>query len=436
VGLKVCFVSSYPPNRARLSEYAENLITELAKRQDIEKIFVLADKAEDTQLSTQNPKVEVMRVWSADKPLSIFRILYYAKKLRPDVLHFNVHFQSYGKKRLANFVGFMLVPLSRLLGLKTVVLLHNLGEKVDLRKVNMRPSFVNRAGIQVATKMLLSAQTTVVPVQSYAEFIKGKYHKRNVCYIPHGTAAYNDPGALHKEKRILMFGHMGPSKGLPVILNAFRQISQDYPNIALVVAGNSHPNYPHYLNEFKKTAPPNTRFLGYVPEQKLQGVFESADVVVLPYRTATGTSGVFHMACGYGKPVVASDLPEIRELVSLGASALLVPSGDSDALKNALLEALFNEEVASKMSLRNLFFAKKESWSTVAKAYTDLYLTLNNLKPVPQTVEAPKEEMFVAIPNAPQPIYEQPHKPKTRDLPTSETLPPPLFKGAKQEFNL
>jgi glycosyltransferase involved in cell wall biosynthesis len=419
LGLKVCFVSSYPPNRARLSEYAENLVAELAKRPDVEKIFVLADKAKDTQTALKNPKIEVIRAWNVDKPLSIFRILYYAKKLRPDVLHFNVHFQSYGKKRLANFVGFMLVPLSRLLGLKTVVLLHNLGEKVDLRKVNMNPSFVNRAGIQVATKMLLSAQTTVVPVQSYATFITAQHHKTNVKYIPHGTTAYSDSGTMHREKRILMFGHMGPSKGLPIVIEAFRKISQEHRNTALIVAGNSHPNYPHYLDNFKKTAPANTRFIGYVPEQKLLTVFESADVVVLPYLTATGTSGVFHMACGYGKPVVASDLPEIRELVSLGASALLVPSGDADALKNALLEALFNEELSSKMSLRNLFFAKKENWSTVAKAYTDLYFTINNLKPAAQPAEEPKEEMFVAIPNEPHPIYEQPHKQKNRDLPVS-----------------
>ena len=419
MGLKVCFVSSYPPNRARLSEYAENLVTELAKQPNIEKIIVLADKAQDAQPALKNPKIEVIRAWTVDKPLSIFRILYYAKKFRPDVLHFNVHFQSYGKKRLANFVGFLLVPLSRLLGLKTVVLLHNLGEKVDLRKVNMNPSFVNRAGIQVATKMLLSAQTTVVPVQSYKRFITTQHHKTNVKYIPHGTTAYSDPGTMHKEKRILMFGHMGPSKGLPIVIEAFRKISQEHRNTALIVAGNSHPNYPAYLDSFKKTAPVNTRFLGYVPEQKLSTVFESADVVVLPYLTATGTSGVFHMACGYGKPVVASDLPEIRELVNLGASALLVPSGDADALKKALLEALFNEEIASKMSLHNLFFAKKENWNTVAKAYTDIYITLNNLKPAAQPIEEPKEEMFVAIPNTPHPIYEQPHKQITRDLPTS-----------------
>lgn len=411
--MKVCFVSSYPPNRARLSEYAESLVAELANRPDIEKVYVLADKAGNTDAVSRNPKIEVIRAWSADKPLSIFRILYYAKKLKPDILHFNVHFQSYGKKRLANFAGFLLVPLSRLLGLKTVVLLHNLGEKVDLRKVNMKPTFVNRAGIQVATKMLLSAQTTVVPVQSYAQFIRTQHHKTNVKYIPHGTVTYSDPEVVHKEKRILMFGHMGPSKGLPVMLNAFRQISQDYQNIALIVAGNSHPNYPRYLDTLRKTAPSNTRFLGYIPEERLAELFESSDVVVLPYLTATGTSGVFHMACGYGKPVVASDLPEIRELVEGGASALLTPSGDADSLRNAVLEVLFNEGLASKMSLRNLFYAKKESWSTVAKAYEKVYRELNNKKPVPQQVEVEQEEeMFVAIPSTPYPLPEERRKAK------------------------
>ncbi len=99
-------------------------------------------------------------------------------------------------------------------------------------------------------------------------------------------------------------------------------------------------------------------------------------MVVLPYNAAPGTSGVFHLACGYGRPIVASDLPEIRELVNDGASAILVPKGDLQALIDAILAILLNEEVASKMSKQNLNFAKKESWSAVAKAYQDAYVAL------------------------------------------------------------
>jgi glycosyltransferase involved in cell wall biosynthesis len=73
---------------------------------------------------------------------------------------------------------------------------------------------------------------------------------------------------------------------------------------------------------------------------------------------------------------VASDLPEIREMVDDGASAILVPPGDVDALKNAILKVLFNKELATKMSEQNLNFAQRESWSSVAKAYEDAYLSL------------------------------------------------------------
>ncbi len=378
--MRVCFVSSYPPNRARLSEYAENLVEELAKRPSIETVYVLADETGSNEKIDNNPKIQVIRAWNPDDPFSIVKILFSARRLHPDVLHFNMHFQSFGKNRLVNFSGFSLVLLSRMFGLKTVVLLHNLGEKVDLTKVNLKPSLVNKVGILLATKILLTAQNVVVPVQSYAQHIKNHHKYKNVKYIPHGTKAYNDPPKDCKDKKILLFGHMGPSKGIPVMFDAFKKIAEDQKNVTLIVAGNSHPNYPHFIDSLKKIAPPNTKFLGYIPEENLSSVFNDADIVVLPYLIATGTSGVFHMSCGYGRPVVASDLPEIRELVNDGASAILVPPGDAEALENAVLRVLFDKEVAERIGRQNLSFAQKESWSSVAKAYEEVYFELQGIK--------------------------------------------------------
>ena len=108
----------------------------------------------------------------------------------------------------------------------------------------------------------------------------------------------------------------------------------------------------------------------------MERVFKSADVVVLPYFTATGTSGVFHLACGYGKSIVASDLPEISELVDEGASAVLTRPGDVHDLKKAVLHMLYNEDVAEKMGWQNLQFAKRECWDSVAQKYERLYLDL------------------------------------------------------------
>jgi glycosyltransferase involved in cell wall biosynthesis len=208
--------------------------------------------------------------------------------------------------------------------------------------------------------------------------LRKRYNHRGVLYIPHGTSVNDSPSIDPDEKIVLMFGHMGPSKGLPVMLKAFEELMRERDDIRLVIAGSSHPNFPGYLEEFAKAGIPKVDFLGYVREEDLSRVFRMADVVVLPYFTATGTSGVFHLACGFGRSVVASDLPELRELVAEGASALLVPPGDVGALKAAILKALFNEEMAKRMREQNLGFAQRESWSAVAEAYEEAYLGLLN----------------------------------------------------------
>lgn len=375
--MRVCFVSSYPPNRARLSEYAQNLVTALANREAIDEIYLLVDKScYNDKTDSKNPKVKIYRVWQADSFISVLNVMRFILKIRPDVVHFNVSFQSFGKSKFTNLAGLSLIVICRRLGFHVLAGLHTLADMSDLDKFNVKPTTINKIGILVATKTIMSAQNVVVLVKRYSDFLKQRYNHKGILYIPHGTSVVADPLIGHPEKIILLFGHMGPHKGLPVMLEAFKKIRNQKTNVKLIVAGTNHPNYPNYLQQFIKARIPNIEFTGYIPEDKLATVFEQADVVVLPYHAAPGTSGVFHLACGYSRPVVASDLPEIRELVNEGASAILVPPGDVEALKNALISVLFDEEVASKMSRQNLIFAQKESWGAVAKAYEDAYFAL------------------------------------------------------------
>jgi glycosyltransferase involved in cell wall biosynthesis len=380
VGLRICFISSYPPNHARLSEYAKNLVTELANRPAIEKLYLLTDQIIDTKgkLSSENSKVKIKRVWKEDHPLSILGLMIQVLKLKPDVVHFNIGFQSYGKSRIANLTGLSLVFLCRLCGLKVIVLLHNIAELVDLEKAKIKPTVANKVGILVATRLVLSASRVIVMVKSYADYLRKKYNHEGILFIPHGSKGGNCKSINPEKKVILMFGHMGPFKGLETMLSTFEKISKERNDVQLVVAGTSHPNFPGYLDEFIKKAPHNVVFIGYVPEIDLCEVFGMADVVVTPYSLATGTSGVFHLACGFGKPIVSSDLQEIRELLADGASALLVPPGNSEALKNTILKIITNKEVAERMCKQNLEFAQKETWSIVAQAYEEAYLKLLN----------------------------------------------------------
>jgi glycosyltransferase involved in cell wall biosynthesis len=374
--MKICFVSSYPPNHARLSEYAQNLVTVLVQRPSIDKVCVIADKPlRPGNLPVENPKVEVYRVWKPDN-ISILNIIRTIIHLKPDVVHFNVIFRSFGKNNLANITGLSLIPLSRIFGFKALVCIHNIADTADLEKFSIKPSIINKTGLLVATKLVCSAQTVVVLVRSYTNILKNRYHHNGAIYIPHGVVTSTTEKVDPEQKVILIFGHMGPHKGLKLLLEAFKELQKQQFNVKLIVAGTDHPNYPKFLDEYKAQNIPNVDYIGYVPEEKLEGLFKSSDVLVMPYLAVSGTSGVFHLACGYGTPVVATDLPEIHEMLAEGASAFLVPPQDIEELKKAILKALFDEKEAKQMVTKNAVFAEKRSWNVVAAAYEKAYFDL------------------------------------------------------------
>ncbi len=382
--LEICFVTSFPPNRARLSEYANNLLQKLENLPSIGRIYVLADHSPIPRNNCFE-KVEIRPVWRHDNPLSILRILFEVLRLKPDVVHFNVHFQSFGKSRIANFVGLCLPFLTKLFGIKSLVTIHNFGEKVNLPICGLKPSLLNRIGIKIATKLVALSDFVTVTVPSYVNYLRSNYRCKSVTYVPHGTYVDDlDPSSFNLNPHpnpgniILMFGHMAPYKGLSIMLEAFQELLEERDDIELVIAGDDHPNFPGYLKSFRRKKLPRVKFLGYVEEEKVPEVFEKAAIVVLPYLTTTGTSGVFHLACGFGKPIIASDLPEIRELIREGASAILVPPGDVKELKKAIVKLLEDPELRKEIGLRNYNFAQKESWEELARKFEEVYCSLRN----------------------------------------------------------
>jgi glycosyltransferase involved in cell wall biosynthesis len=371
-------ISSYPPNTARLSEYSKYLVEELEKLSTIDSIQVLADTVKGkTNCTREGEKILIHRAWKPDNPLSILSLLGRVIRVKPDVVHLNVHFQSFGRSRITNFTGLSLIPLLNLLGFKVLVTLHNLADKIDLRKVSVDPNPLNKLGINLATRFILTADAITVTVKSYVNYLRRAYDFRRTVHIKHGTRKISNKKKPKREySNILIFGHMGPHKGLETMLEAFKDIRNMREKVRLIVAGKDHPNFPGYIESLREEEIPDVIYTGYVPEEKIEDIFLQSDVVVIPYLTTTGTSGVFHLACGYGRPIIASDLPEIRELISEGSSALLVEPGSSEELENAVIKILDNPELAGRMGDRNLAFASEETWQKIAQDFVQVYVKL------------------------------------------------------------
>ena len=88
-------------------------------------------------------------------------------------------------------------------------------------------------------------------------------------------------------------------------------------DLEIVVAGTDNPNVPGYLKNVQEKYKhvPQLRFTGYVEEEEVAPLFTESAVVVFPYTSTTGSSGVLHQAGSYGKAVVMPNLGDLATLI-------------------------------------------------------------------------------------------------------------------------
>ena len=73
----------------------------------------------------------------------------------------------------------------------------------------------------------------------------------------------------------------------------------------------------------------------YIPDSKIPEIFNSADLIILPYLRGT-QSGVLHLAMTYDKPIIISDVGGFSESLKDYSKKFFVRPGNIDSLSNAL----------------------------------------------------------------------------------------------------
>jgi len=375
--MKICFVSAYPPNKGNLAEYGRYLVNEFIKHDLIKKIVVLANYNPNSRKIEDFGKLKIVRCWKNNSlfiPIGITKVL---KREKPDIVFFNLHMMSWGKTRIANFLGNITPYLvKKFLKKKVIVSLHNIVEATDLDGLGIKSSMLNLFGSYLATKFLLNTNKVVVTVSSFISLLNNKYGKTNIVYIPHGTLGKKVKNVRTGGKIILTFGFWRENKNLPFLIKVFKELYEKDKELKLIIAGDSHPNFPSYLKKIRRRYNnlKNVFFTGYVPENSLDKIFLSSTVIVLHYATATGTSGVVHLAASYGKPVIISDLPEIREIMKEEKlSLILVPKNDREALKLAIQRIIANKKLQKDIGSKNLNIAEQMSFLNISKKYVKLF---------------------------------------------------------------
>jgi glycosyltransferase involved in cell wall biosynthesis len=174
------------------------------------------------------------------------------------------------------------------------------------------------------------------------------------------------------QKVILFFGYIRRTKGIDILLRAFERVAEDMPDAVLVIAGSliegqSFSQYGQIISQISHRERIQC-FIEYIEHEHIPTFFACADIVVLPYRELFAQSGVAHLAQGFGKGVIVTDVGGLPEVVEHGKTGLIVPAGDVKRLAEAMMHLLRHEELRVLMGQQAREMAMNRfSWETIAE---------------------------------------------------------------------
>lgn len=372
--MKICLVTTFPPSTGGLSEYGFHIAQEL-RRNPFLSLSILADQLPSTHEEPEG--FNVMRCWSFDDPTSSIRLMNALRRVKPDVVWFNLLFSTFGRNPVVAFSGLMTPLLARLTGRYTHVTLHHLMDTVELKDAGVKHEGLYRAAGAFATRMLLLSNSVSVLMPGYRQILNDKYGRDNVHLRAHGILARRPelPDFTRRgnpEHRILAFGKWGTYKRLELMIEAFELLSAKMPNARLVIGGGDHPQASGYIESMREKCAgnPNIEFRGYVPEADLEELFQSSSVAVMPYSSSTGCSGVAHLACAYGVPIVCADLADFRQMAQAEELAIdFYPPGNEQGLANCLAGLLQDPNKQRVMATQNFAAALRMTMPNVVQKY-------------------------------------------------------------------
>ncbi len=182
---------------------------------------------------------------------------------------------------------------------------------------------------------------------------------------------------------ITLFGFISKKKGHYDALKAIMSLPKEF---VLLIAGDRHPedrtDFVPNLKEEVKRLKLNERviFTGFLQESFIPVVMAATDVAIAPYRETSG-SGSLANFLAYERPVLASDIPPHKELLSQNPNCLtLFESGNEENLANRIQEVETNSVLRSELMSGAKAFAAKHSYLEMALQTVRIYKSLQNLR--------------------------------------------------------
>jgi glycosyltransferase involved in cell wall biosynthesis len=177
---------------------------------------------------------------------------------------------------------------------------------------------------------------------------------------------------IHEDRVLLFFGYVRAYKGLAILLDAMPLILQ-HMHAKLLIAGEFYENEEKYRSKIQKLGIENSVLLNseYIPNEEIAAYFSAADVVVLPYVSAT-QSAIVPVAYHFSKPVIVTDVGGLTEVVTDGRTGFIVPPENPEAFAQAVIQ-YYSGNYESKFAANIQEEKKRFTWETFIEEIESLF---------------------------------------------------------------
>ncbi len=363
--------TSIPPNRVGAGNYIYNLVNALAEIDDRNQYFIFINSKlrEDWRIEKNN--FSFVSIPFSSRSLRILweqtGLPLQARKLALEILH-SPHYTMPIVKSCQSVVTFCDMTF------ELFPELHEFSKRLIF------PLMMRWSANQAERLIAISESTR----QDVMRILRVKPER--IITIP--LAASSDYGVIARNrvkevcnryqltvgKYIYYVGALEPRKNVPLLIEAYAKLAYKFPDIPLVIAGKKGWMYDEIFAKVKNlNLEERVRFLGYVPEQDLIGLYNGTSIFVYPsLYEGFGLPVLEAMQCG--APVVTTNVSSMPEVA--GNSALLVAPDDVEGLSKAMQRILSDDQLAKDLSSLGLARSANFSWKNCAQETLQVYESL------------------------------------------------------------
>ncbi|MEM3828939.1 MAG: hypothetical protein QXP36_06980, partial [Conexivisphaerales archaeon] len=333
--MKIALVSNIYAHGKILQEIGTPLLLAAETLQEIESIDVYTHLQTGGKIGFTK-KVNIIPIIDSNRPPSYVELHRRIVNGIYDRVVVNSMPTSQGNKNIANLL-FLFMPIiwARIYKINVSVLYHNSPYLNDIRKLGysnavdaFRSSF-----IKIVERRMFSSLHVFFLLRQYAERIKKKMPNAKVGWLRPGgitgfttlylNNALNSEILVRKTNReipvVLIYGSWGPQKDIATALEAVKMTKGVF-RYRLVVAGDVNLHFPTYTKKFESDLDNYKEFIdervGYVDESELYSIFINTDIIILPYNSPGGFSGVMSISMLFGLYIVVPEFDEYKEQAS------------------------------------------------------------------------------------------------------------------------